>query len=243
MAQRLFTIIEEKQSNVAVAADVTTKAELLALADAVGAEICILKTHIDIITDFDWDLIVQLKQLAQKHNFLLCEDRKFADIGNTVQAQYTGGIYRIAEWADIIIAHGIFGIDSIIALGTNEHFKKCGVLLVAQSSAAHNLITQMYTQAVIEMALAYPDCVIGFIAQEKCTDDARFIHATPGIHHYASCDAYDQQYNTPEHVIKHKKSDIIIVGRGIYQSNDPKTAAQDYRKRAWHAYQESLDNS
>lgn len=233
--QKLQRLLHEKQTNLAVAADVTTKAELLALAHAVGPEICMLKVHIDMIRDFDGNLIEQLQSLAKQHQFLLVEDRKFADIGNTVQQQYVGGVYRIMQWADIVIAHAIAGPDSIKALAQAAHGKERGVLLIAQLSSAENLIDERYTQRVVEMANKFPDFVVGFIAQQRCSNDSRFMTFVPGIHCQSSGDTLGQHYNTPECAIQ-RGADVVIVGRAICQATDPQTVAREYKERAWQAY-------
>ena len=102
-AKKLLEVALEKKSNLIASADVLTTKELHDLAEKVGPNIVALKTHIDIITDFDYDkTIIPLIDIAAKHNFLLMEDRKFADIGNTQELQYSYGIYKISNWADLL---------------------------------------------------------------------------------------------------------------------------------------------
>lgn len=109
VCKRLFSVMHKKKSNLVVSADLTSSHELFHLLDQVGPYICMAKTHVDIISDFTSDTARSLSQLANKHEFLLFEDRKFADIGNTVQHQYTAGLYRIVEWADLITVHALPG--------------------------------------------------------------------------------------------------------------------------------------
>lgn len=71
ISKRLLEVIEAKKSNLSVAVDVTTKKELLDITDQVGPSICLLKTHIDILEDFDANFIGELKKLSEKHNFLI----------------------------------------------------------------------------------------------------------------------------------------------------------------------------
>lgn len=75
ISKRLFEIMEMKKSNLCLAADVNSSQSLLKLAKTVGPHIAILKTHIDIISDFNNDIVSQLKKIAKKMNFLLMEDR------------------------------------------------------------------------------------------------------------------------------------------------------------------------
>jgi orotidine 5'-phosphate decarboxylase subfamily 1 len=80
----------EKKTNLCVSVDLTRCSDILALAEAVGDEMCLLKTHVDIIEDFSEDFIRRLQDIAKAKRFMIFEDRKFADIGNTVKHQYKG---------------------------------------------------------------------------------------------------------------------------------------------------------
>ncbi len=228
--------MDQKKTNLCVAADDTTKKGLLELADLLGPEICIFKTHIDIVEDFDTDLIVQLQRLAEKHNFLLFEDRKFADIGNTVKHQYENGIYHIADWADIVNAHSVAGPGIIDGLKEAGLPKGRGLLLLAEMTPKGNLTGGEYTEATIRMAEANKDFVIGFISMRQLSDDPSFIYMTPGVQLIEGGDRFGQQYTTPEYVIGTQKSDIIIVGRGIYEATNPLAEAKKYREAGWNAY-------
>ncbi len=237
IAKKLLQLMAAKQTNLALSADVIHAKELLTLADNIGPEICVLKTHIDIIEDFTPELTKQLKQLSKQHNFLLFEDRKFADIGNTVQLQYRAGIYRIAEWADIINAHSLPGPGIIQGLKNNP---QCGLLLLAEMSSQGNLFSQAYTETTVKMAQQHKDCVIGFITQHKLCEDPELINFTPGIGVNKKSDQLGQGYIEPQQAIVENGADVIIVGRGLYQAPSPKQAAQQFRELGWDAYSELI---
>ncbi|EGG03810.1 uncharacterized protein MELLADRAFT_89925 [Melampsora larici-populina 98AG31] len=58
-----------------------SKVAFLRIPNLINPHICTLRVHIDIIMDFNQDLIDQLIELSKKHNFLIFEYHTFADIG------------------------------------------------------------------------------------------------------------------------------------------------------------------
>ncbi len=240
VARRLFALMESKKTNLSLSADMVKAADILRLVDQVGSSICVLKTHVDIIEDFTPAFTQELRSLADRHQFLIFEDRKFADIGHTVQLQYQHGVYHIADWADIINAHPLLGpgiIDGLKAIGEP---KQRGLLLLAQLSSQGNLVTPEYVRQTVAMAERYPNFVMGFISQQRISNNPTLIHMTPGVQMTVAGDALGQQYRTPEQAIVEQGCDVMIVGRGILQAKDPIAVAEQYRQAGWQAYQKTL---
>lgn len=236
----LYGIMDKKKTNLAISVDLTTSQEILKLLDAVGPYICIAKTHVDIISDFSQSFIKQLTELARKHSFLLFEDRKFGDIGNTVKHQYEGGLYQICSWADIVNCHPVPGDGVIQGLKGPGLISNRGCLIVAEMSSSGSLAKDEYTKAAVSMAERNKDFVIGFICQSKLTNDPDLIHMMPGVQMNAGRDNLGQQYTSPEKAIQSHGADIIIVGRGITKAMDPVATAQQYQIAGYKAYQELL---
>ncbi|KAJ5232990.1 Orotidine 5'-phosphate decarboxylase [Penicillium chermesinum] len=250
LARKLFQVAEAKKSNVTVSADVTTTKELLDLADRLGPYIAVLKTHIDILSDFGEATTEGLKALAEKHNFLIFEDRKFVDIGNTVQKQYHGGTLRISEWSHIINCSILPGEGIVEALAQTAqapdfpHGSERGLLILAEMTSKGSLATGAYTSASVDYARKYPSFVLGFVSTRslnevessvKAASDEDFVVFTTGVNLSSKGDKLGQQYQTPQSAIG-RGADFIIAGRGIYAAPDPVEAAKQYQQQGWEAY-------
>lgn len=232
VAKKLLETAIAKKSNLIASADVTTTAELLDFAEKTGPHIIALKTHIDVLTDFEYEnTIVPLKIIAENHKFLLMEDRKFADIGNTQELQFSKGIYRISHWADLVTSHVIGGSESL------NCFQNVGVVTILGMSSKGTLTDAQYQDEALKVAVDHPS-VIGGVSQKPLPQELLLF--TPGVNMADKGDGKGQQYNTPDYVFKNLKTDFIIVGRGIYKAQNVETAALEYKNTAWEAYLQTI---
>lgn len=214
-----------------------------------GPYIAVLKTHIDIVSDFGPATVEGLTELAQRHDFLLFEDRKFVDIGNTVQKQYKGGALRIHEWAHIINATMLPGEGIIQALDqtiSDGGIRERGILILAEMTSKGSLAVGEYTQVSVQIARKYPESVFGFVSTRElseygpdATQGEDFVVFTTGVNMASKGDALGQQYQTPETAMA-TGSDFLIAGRGIYAAKDPLSAAKAYQQAGWEAYERRI---
>tara|TARA_Y100000590_G_scaffold78382_1_gene87077 strand:+ start:1173 stop:2546 length:1374 start_codon:yes stop_codon:yes gene_type:complete len=238
LAKNIYRQMFLKKTNIALSLDVEDKTLFLDILEKTAPHICMLKTHIDIIEHFDDEFILSIQRIQEKHPFYILEDRKFSDIGNTVKKQITGGIYHINRWADSITAHGIAG-DGIIDIYSeiNKNNKNKGIIFVSEMSSSGNLISKSYTDTISKMCLEKPEYITGFVCQKKTMVDHQFLYFTPGVSiSTTSKDHMDQNYRTPEVAIMKDHCDIMIIGRTIYQSEDPLEMVVQLKKQCWKLY-------
>lgn len=245
ITSKLLELMELKQTNLCLAADLKKMDAILELADIAGPHIAVLKTHIDAVEDFNESFILRLKKLARQHRFLLMEDRKFGDIGNTVSLQYRHGLYKIAEWADLITVHPVSGASVINALkkSAEDITEPRGIFLVVEMSCEGALTTGDYLKSAVSMAEEASDLVVGLVCQSNLSTQPGLLQLTPGVKLSKSGDGLGQQYNDPRSVIN-AGADLAVVGRGITEApHGYLKATLEYKKELWNAYEERINAS
>lgn len=215
---KLINIMKTKNTRLIFSCDVTTMEKLAYFAELCGPYICVLKVHTDIIENFSIELMLHIRKLAEIHNFLIMEDRKFGDIGYTLNKQLTG-FFKYSEWCDLVTAYpfvGQTGIDTFARYNI-------GVFLLAELSINEGQILPYKELYDNEENRPHPIC--GTIGQNH----TGYLQATPGIHLDKTNDNSNQCYKSPEKA-REKGSDLFIIGRGIYNDPNPLEAVIRYHK-------------
>uniref|UniRef100_A0A224XP35 Uridine 5'-monophosphate synthase n=1 Tax=Panstrongylus lignarius TaxID=156445 RepID=A0A224XP35_9HEMI len=238
-SRKLLALMDKKMTNLCVAVDVTLSSELLKIVDLVGPFVCLIKTHYDAVTDWSENAESSIKEAAIKHDFLIMEDRKLGDIGNTVKLQSK----KVFSWASFVTMHSVAGCSAL--QGAQEALQSVpnggGIVLVSQLSSKDNLITNHYTKATTDLGTDYKEIVAGFVCQDHSTfSDPGFLQFTPGVGSKSGGDSLGQQYSTPEEAVLKKGADIVIVGRAICQSPDPSRTAEEFKEKLWSAYKKRV---
>ena len=244
LSRQYMDVACRKQSLVVLAADLKTMVGLNELMDSVGPHIAALKTHVDLIDDWTADGWSDFCDKAKAHDLLIFEDRKFADIGPISRGQMAG-VYDIRSWANLVTAHGISGPDIVDGLcaGWNDVGREGGVLLLAQMSSRGNLLELPgYTDEMVGAGVANQG-VFGFIGNGSRASELSVLREkvgdgkliwTPGVNLAVGDGEMGQRYGNPSDAIQ-AGSDGIIVGSGIYKSENAKEMATAYADISWRA--------
>ncbi|WP_185860827.1 orotidine-5'-phosphate decarboxylase [Blattabacterium cuenoti] len=230
IGKKLIDITLKKKTNLIVSADLIHSKNILKLVNLIGDRICGLKLHVDIINDFSFSFINYLKKISIEKKFLLLEDRKLCDVGSTNYLQLHYGIHKISSWADIITIHVLSGSMSLQNLNIPSNM---GLITISEMSSCGRLSDDNYIRKALKISLKNSK-VIGTVAQRKVDD--RLLLFTPGIHFSKQKNNVGNNYIHPVQAFEKNGSDFIIVGKGIYQSGNPKIAAEKYRNAGWKAY-------
>ena len=237
---KLKEIIKQKKSNIVVALDFSSPLEVLEMAQKIGPYVCGIKLHLDII-DFSEEedelssaeFINRICKIKKEHNFIVIDDRKYADIASISTRQFRiSQRGREGEFVDLVTMHPIVGESLIDAFQKNFDV---GILLVYSMSCANNLINDNnhYEYRVEHMSKHYSK-VSGFISQKKVREEG-LLTFTPGISILekgeARTDGMGQQYRDPAEV----ETDVYIIGRGITgYADDPILETQRYMEYCWN---------
>lgn len=237
--KKIFTLMLKKNSNLCLAVDYTETAKILQLVEKAGPFVVAIKIHADGIVDFSKEFTSRLVRLANDHDFIIFEDRKFGDTGNTNLLQLKGAL-SVAEWADLVTVHSVQGSDSIGSVFrqvvSDPAYRLGGILLIAQLSTKGSLTALPgYTEATVEIGGANRDVVCGFVCQARVSSHPDMLHWTPGVNLDSKSDNKGQQWRGIDEAVIRQQNDIVIVGRGVTASANPVQELTRYREAAWAA--------
>ena len=236
-ADEIRSYMTSRKTRVVLAADHKTTSEISHALSQAGPSICMLKTHVDGVVDFEYSRWMdEIVRPAREMGILIFEDRKFADIGHVSKTQMLGH-QRIATWADIVTAHRISGPDIIdgIHAAWGEVGRKGSVLILAQMSSSENLLDARYTEKTVASCKGMPG-VCGFIGNGSNPPSISSLRRsvgpeklilTPGINFDPSQSVMGQRYGHPTEAIR-SGADAVIVGSGIIRSDSVSKAAAQY---------------
>lgn len=240
-SNKLYQLALFKKSNIIISCDFMTNQEILNCLQYIGSFIIAVKVHLDILESSNYtQFLTDLNTLKIKHNFLVIEDAKYADIDSIMIEKINNSQLDINNIADAFTMHAIAGLSIL-----EEEKLKIPAIIVSEMSSSNNIITKEFTQKIINIIREKKENIDkrimlgGLVCQTHIPtilNPFEIATLTPGINLELTNDTHNQQYKIPN-LIDYKVGLFWIVGRGItsYKNNFEKlkTIMNEYQSIGW----------
>ena len=165
-----------------------------------------------------------IKKLKDQFGFKVICDFKVADIDAT-NSKICDETFKAG--ADAIICHGFVGSDSVQACldMANKHEKEL-FLLTEMSHPGAKIFLQQNAEAIAEMGVDMG--IVNYVAPATRLDRLSIIRDIVGEDAYIISPGVGKQGGDGKKTLEY--SNAIIVGRSIYESDNPKVACENLIK-------------
>lgn len=221
----------KKQSNIFIALDRKyTLDELDNLIDEIGDNVYGFKVHNEIL-GLSYEENVIFYSRCDERGIYVWEDRKFNDIGNTIQKQLEY-YENIRDFVSIVPTSGL---ESILSIDTRLQF-----FVLCEMSSKNNMFNPILKNNILDIVLTNPSRFAGIICQDlKLTEFCKkeypeLLTIMPGINLEKVGDNKGQQYRDPRNFDDKQYPDLFVVGRGITQSDTLALTLDTYNKILFH---------
>jgi uridine monophosphate synthetase len=126
----------------------------------------------------------------------------------------------------MVTIHLISGEAALKAIQQWDSNNKPALIPIIEMSSEGALTDNAYAEKCKSFMFKYPE-VIGGVCQTQQMEKG-FLKFTPGVNLSTAGDGKGQQYNTPLYAIENLGSDFLIIGRGLYLSEQPEKEMNTY---------------
>ena len=219
--QKLLQTIERKQTNLILAYDKSYLGaiqDLMTLISQIHSDIVGIKIHNEILS-MTYIENVKFYNFCKELDVFVWEDRKFNDIGHTVNHQVK--YYEsIRDFISIVPMGGALSIPNNTSLG---------IFLLCEMSSKNNLLTPITTQTILSTIETNKEQISGLICQSSELFRLSIPTIMPGIHLKKSTDELGQCWSDPTKLTYIPT--FYVVGRAITNSLDPIKEINNYKEK------------
>lgn len=205
------------KNNLILALDVMTEKEAITICDSIKDFIDTIKIGYPLALAEGLEII---KKLKNKYGFQVICDFKVADIDAT-NSKICDETFKAG--ADAIICHGFVGSDSVQAcLDVANKYEKELFLLTEMSHPGAKMFLQKNADAIAEMGVEMG--IKNYVAPATRLDRLSDIRKIVGNDSYIISPGVGKQGGDGKKTLQY--SNAIIVGRSIYEAENPRLACE-----------------
>lgn len=222
----LMSLVVTKESALCLSLDVNKWEDGKKILDLCGQNIVMVKVHCDLFTDItNIDLFIkEIRVLARKHNFLIMEDIKLADVDKISYRKIKNSFFKYHKWANYLTIHGLTS-KAVLEYCSNKENNNdeetntnhyANLSLVTDMNQKGGFINEDYR--VLCRQLMKEDESMGCVISQDGRHIVNKVKLTPGV----AIDGQTSQraYRDIETAIEKEDNHIVIVGNAILKDYD-----------------------